>query len=107
MTNRKATTHHPSKVTRQQSRATQHSSPQAAQALPERLWRVCDVQEHERLRALAAQAEGGGCRSAAAAAAATTAKAPVLKQVRELAVPERYVLLLGRQRIDDVGKGGE
>ena len=37
-----------------------HASPQAAEALSERLWRVCDVEEHERLGAFAAQAARKG-----------------------------------------------
>jgi hypothetical protein len=33
-----------------------HTSPQAAKALSERLWCVCDVEKHQRLGAFAAQA---------------------------------------------------
>ena len=37
---------------------THYKSPHAAQALPKRLWCVCNVEEHERFRALAAQTAG-------------------------------------------------
>ena len=43
-------------VTNHTHHAESHVSPQAAKALPERLWRVCDVEEHEGLGAFAAQA---------------------------------------------------
>ena len=47
-------------VTNHIHHAESHVSPQAAKALPERLWRVCDVEEHERLGAFAAQAARKG-----------------------------------------------
>ena len=35
------------------------------------------------------------------------AAAPVLQQMRQLAVPERHVLLFGSQSVDDVGQRRE
>ena len=80
-------------------------SPQAAQTLPERLWSVGDVEKHERFCAFAAQAARGGVRmNKMTRRSSSSSSRPVLQQMRQLAVPERHVLLFGSQSVDDVGQ---